>query len=1252
MSLSVSPLGSLSSPSPSPSPPPNPIDESELSELTDDDQIDPLPDNDPHHHPPPRTRRPANPRQRQRQPIPFVAMPVPRTATPASSSRRKKRGIVPAPMWGWAYKGAASGSPSTPTPAHLPANATPRPMDPDSDPGSRPPSNPSATPDAEEEEEEELPTPPRAMEEEEGEEDHPLDRKHPHRKPLWRCPTPRRRVVVPMPFDRTKVPRSKRGIKLVSRTDMTLKNLWERGYKLYDPNASTSDEESDQNDNHVPSEDDDRTPSPLASDEDDMDVDDDPKDHVPASPTRATLNTILKPASPRSPSAIDDTGADNPSVPPSIRASLDPTASPPDQDARPGTIPDEDVDQDHYPDALDDDDRLPAQNGDVEADGDEDEDPQPEEPSQPPSPTPLAEPEPEPEPEDEDPDLQPAHRAEALDVLATIELKFALLRERVYVEKLEGLAWEEALVWDGTHPELHHLQSELTKRRDKRLMLASKKRTYEIETLTRKRCAEDAWCWEGWDIARTELQTEMIAETNRKRRKLERERRAVERPPGARRVPNAILNPPPAPTLRQIANTIPLPSHLSYLAANKKLSNATGLGVYPGLDGLSGMTAYPDLPTLSPHDIAADLEFLFQHRRMGWMRFGSPVGVPVGVGYSGTTSGFGPAAMGFGGPTPNPGYGVNGLGPAESYPPNPGPSIALGNNPSQIGGPPLSLGSSGPGLGPPPAPTSVPSQNTPNTIVGPGITNADGTSFSQPTMGIFQGPPSFGTGPTGYPLGPGVGGTSIVIGPGGTASTPVIGPGVARIQRPSGFVEREREFQRDRERELIHRDRDMRERDLPRDRELVAQREREMREREREREFGPNMGPAYPPWGSKPAGGMDWGVGDARRREEKNERDRERERSQVQPIVPTPPHPCNNTPASPLISRIRCTQISPILTNIPIILNTTILMSSTRTSIPSINTEHRTYHRTTISSGDGASPLPQGSGSAPGIQTMEIINLSANKSHWKRDEAKLGGSSMPGSRPSSTRPLPPSHNYDEREQERERERERERDRPIATPFVLAPSHHTISSTASSPRHGWTPGPGSPGPASSNVPPAPFSHPPERFHTPVPHRFSNPTPNGLSQLPRPLTTSPPRAPPTSVSTTSPLISAMNVPLPSSSSSTGPFPLPRKPSPALPKLGIPLGYSPRLTGPGVVPPTGPGIPGVLSAASGGPGVTPSGILTSGPGVPPGPGIAPAVVGGPPGETTPSLFTANRTTSPLIPYPGPPPVVSTQKVGIDGP
>lgn len=46
-------------------------------------------------------------------------------------------------------------------------------------------------------------------------------------------------------------------------------------------------------------------------------------------------------------------------------------------------------------------------------------------------------------------ELQPAHRAEALDVLAQIELRYALLREALYIEKMEDLAMEEAMVLQG-----------------------------------------------------------------------------------------------------------------------------------------------------------------------------------------------------------------------------------------------------------------------------------------------------------------------------------------------------------------------------------------------------------------------------------------------------------------------------------------------------------------------------------------------------------------------------------------------------------------------------------------------------------------------------------------------------------------------------------------------------------------------------------------------------------------------------------
>lgn len=208
----------------------------------------------------------------------------------------------------------------------------------------------------------------------------------------------------------------------------------------------------------------------------------------------------------------------------------------------------------------------------------------------------------EPSPDDDleiESDLQPAHRAEALDVLATIELKFALLRERVYVEKMETLAWEEALVNDGSHPELIHLQKELRKRRDKRLELASRKRTYETVNVTKRRRVDEEATWSWWKVARDELQTDMISETNRKRRRLERERRAVERPQPVRRIPNPPTETLPPPSLRKIVKNFPFNSRrkTDYL--------------HPGPKQL----IYPELSTLSSDDIANDLNFLNQNRR-------------------------------------------------------------------------------------------------------------------------------------------------------------------------------------------------------------------------------------------------------------------------------------------------------------------------------------------------------------------------------------------------------------------------------------------------------------------------------------------------------------------------------------------------------------------------------------------------------------------------------------------------------------
>lgn len=1360
------------------------MDVSELSELTDEEATPDIrtntrsaradSDDEGSDGPPPRVRKSGGGKRKSRSRNPR------KSSASGSASRRKKRGgMVPAPMWDWAYKNgsvpptaapSASGlvatshpGPGPTTTSHTlsstgaPTNSLPNHTTLSHVSIPRRPKSTSTTPDAEEEEEEEQPASPRAMEEEEGEEGDPDHRARDH---------------------------------VEDDADDDDDDVEDEGEE--DENDEEEDEEGEEDIDVGPSSRSRQKPSPVSHrslsntsrtrnprtsksvaradedeamgeddvDADEMDVDGDgPDDLAEGSgteedypdrqyPNRGRLAnskhprpSILASSNRRDPGTaaeLKDAGRDvlqdAQGIPPF------PLSAP--ESPREPTPDDEDVDQnDGIDDGADD------QEGDEEAPDEEE-----------PSPTdPDADPDhlvgrlgeidgddhitahddresniDEAEEPDEDPDLQPAHRAEALDVLATIEIKFAMLRERVYVEKMEGLAWEEALVWEGTHPELHHLQEELTKRRDKRLMLAERKREYEIGALERKRKEEEVNVWDHWEHARDELQTDMVAETNRKRRKLERERRALERPVGARGIPVPILNPPPAPTLREIVNTTPLPSHLVHLVSNaskklltRSLVNPTlnaGLGV--GYDGLGpNPAAYPDLPTLAPADIATDLDYLFQHRRAGFgYGYGMFPAVP-GVGFHGVGPGIGPgmgfghsiggAGLGFNG-VPGVGFGINGSGPGEMYPPNTGPGMAH------------------PGAVPPPvAGPSMPLPQPHPEITGPGIGPTDSPGFGQPSAGVFQ--PGVGR-ENAYPLGSG--GPALAQGDPETSG---------RNQRTSGStLDRERESTLQRERELVARDRD---RELP-------QREREMRECERERvrdinnrdrergEFMSNVGPRYQSseWNPKPSGGVDWSFGDRRREEDMLERERERERaererSQGQPMTGPPiphhqnqhshslhhPHPSHSQHLThpshpPHLGHSGHSQPPshhqhhhPHPHSQHQVHQHTQHQHGPTGNAPHhhhVGQHHHRHHyhvlhhhppgselRTGPASGTSAegSGIRHGQGHGQTSTTMEIINLSAgsSKALWKREEGKFGGTSLPGSRPSSTHP--PFSVYDERERDRDRDRdrdrERDRDRPVATPFVIGPSPNSLSA-ASSPRHNWPHGDMG-GPHPPGGPGALYPPPSERFHSPVSgssgtqgvlHRFSNPPPSSHlhRQSPNSLTTSPSRSgPPASPSSAN----LVNPGVPSSSANTSSSPGPfhtRKSSPNLPppsKLGMsPLVYSPRLAGPGVLPPTGPGVPGVLSGAvsnvlsgpSSGPGIPPSGILTSGPGIPPtlampqgssGPGIGGGIPpSGPPpigmgdGQSM-SGFTGSRTESPLMfasPRAGPPPI---QKIGVEG-
>ncbi|KAJ7650605.1 hypothetical protein FB45DRAFT_20610 [Roridomyces roridus] len=204
-------------------------------------------------------------------------------------------------------------------------------------------------------------------------------------------------------------------------------------------------------------------------------------------------------------------------------------------------------------------------------------------------------------------EVQPAHRAEALDVLAGIELKYALLREAVYVERMAGLSWEETLVASGTHPELRHIQRELATRRDRRVELATRKRAFEHTDAERKRGVGEAGVWSWWKLARDELQTEMIAETNRKRRRIERERRGVERPQPNRHFPAPPLPhaaPAPPPSLRSIVT-----SSVSFRRESSRRSQSRNETVSE-----PQQPVFPDLIPLAAADIQSDLDFMLHQQ--------------------------------------------------------------------------------------------------------------------------------------------------------------------------------------------------------------------------------------------------------------------------------------------------------------------------------------------------------------------------------------------------------------------------------------------------------------------------------------------------------------------------------------------------------------------------------------------------------------------------------------------------------------
>ncbi|CEH13856.1 hypothetical protein CBOM_01750 [Ceraceosorus bombacis] len=126
-------------------------------------------------------------------------------------------------------------------------------------------------------------------------------------------------------------------------------------------------------------------------------------------------------------------------------------------------------------------------------------------------------------------------RQEAMEALTKIEISFAALRDRLYVERMEEVNKESEMILDGTHPELVHLTRLIDARKERRLNLVELWFEQQQAQYERVAKTEEAMTWSNWRNETADLRREQMDDLSRKRRKLEREKRNLDVPRPPRR---------------------------------------------------------------------------------------------------------------------------------------------------------------------------------------------------------------------------------------------------------------------------------------------------------------------------------------------------------------------------------------------------------------------------------------------------------------------------------------------------------------------------------------------------------------------------------------------------------------------------------------------------------------------------------------------------------------------------------------------
>ncbi|BGP39959.1 hypothetical protein JCM10450v2_003939 [Rhodotorula kratochvilovae] len=150
------------------------------------------------------------------------------------------------------------------------------------------------------------------------------------------------------------------------------------------------------------------------------------------------------------------------------------------------------------------------------------------------------------EEEDTSDDAFMRKRAEAMEALTKIEITFARLRDLLYLERLADIEKERLAIETGAHPELIHLTQLIELRRNRKLELARSwldglEGAYQVQFTDREHAN-----WNSWQDDRGRERMRMLDEANSKRRRLEREKRAIERPQDDSLASMLAPRPPPA----------------------------------------------------------------------------------------------------------------------------------------------------------------------------------------------------------------------------------------------------------------------------------------------------------------------------------------------------------------------------------------------------------------------------------------------------------------------------------------------------------------------------------------------------------------------------------------------------------------------------------------------------------------------------------------------------------------------------------